>query len=348
MEETIMSKVRIGVIGCGGMGTNIHLPSLSEIEDCEICAVCDLVHEKADKMAAKYNVPRTYYFHTDMLAAEAGQLDGIVCLVEPDRMYRVVYDCLKAGFNVLMEKPAGINSYQSDSLARTAEAVGKYCGVMMNRRHTPLVQEVLRIMKDELHCNINAVNGTFIKHSDIASGWHYMDAYVSDIIHCVDLVRYMAGGKKVVKAATVADALNGSPVKNAWTSIFTFDNGVRGFLQGNYQTASRVHTFEIHSPEASAFINLGFADKDCEAYILIASKGTIYSKAAAGYAGPGVIKLDGVQIANGESKYYQYYGYKSENADFVDALKNHRPPMVTIADAALSMHMAEDLLAAEL
>jgi predicted dehydrogenase len=54
-----MEKVRIGVIGCGGMGKGIHLPSLTSIPDCEVCAVCDLAHEKADAMAEKYGIPRT-------------------------------------------------------------------------------------------------------------------------------------------------------------------------------------------------------------------------------------------------------------------------------------------------
>ena len=339
-----MAKVRIGVIGCGAMGRGIHLPSLASIPDCEVCAVCDLVREKADAMAAKYNISRTYYLHTDLIAGEAGRLDGVVCLVEPDRMYRVVYDCLKAGFNVMMEKPAGINSYQSDSLARTAKAMNLKLAVAMNRRHIPIVREVMRVMKELTE--INEVNGVFIKHSDIAASWHYMDAYVSDIIHAVDLVRWLSGGAKLAKAATVSRAIN-SPVTNSWLSVFAMDNGVAGTLRANYQTASRVHTFEVHGSSASAYISLGFAEQVCEATILTAASGSIYSRAASGYTLPGIIKLDGIALAGGR-EYYEYYGYKSENEDFVAALRDCREPLCTIEDAALSMHMAEELLAAEI
>ncbi|MBQ4050775.1 MAG: Gfo/Idh/MocA family oxidoreductase [Oscillospiraceae bacterium] len=337
-------KIRIGVIGCGGMSNAVHMPSLASIEDCEIAAVCDLVKEKADAAAAKYNVPHTYYLHTDLIREEAGKLDGVVCFIEPDRVYRVVYDCLQGGLNVMMEKPAGINSYQADSLARCAAENNKVLAVALNRRYMPLIQEVVRIMKDM--GPINQVDGVFIKHSDVTKEWHYMDAYISDIIHATDLVRYLAGGEKVVKAATIAKKIN-SPVLNAWSSVFSFDNGVTGTLRANYQTSSRVHTFEIHGENASAYINLGFADQICEATIMAAVKGSIYSRAVSGYAAPTVTHLDGLEIAGGD-QYYQYYGYLAENQDFVAALREGRKPFCTIEDAALSMHMAEDLLAAQI
>jgi predicted dehydrogenase len=244
----------------------------------------------------------------------------------------------------MMEKPAGINSYQSDSLARTAAAEGKTLAVALNRRHMPLVREVVRIMSDLTP--INQVDGVFIKHSDVTKEWHYMDSYVSDIIHATDLVRHLSGGNKLVKAATIANAVN-SPVLNAWSSIFSFDNGVNGTLRANYQTSSRVHTFEMHGTDASAYINLGFADQICEATILAAVKGSIYSRAASGYAAPEVMHLDGMKIAGGD-QYYQYYGYLAENRDFVLSIRDGRRPFCTIEDAALSMHMAEDLLNAQI
>ena len=339
-----MAKIRIGVIGCGGMGMGIHLPSLKAIPECEVVAVCDLVEDRVKGAAEKFGVSKAYRVHGDMLAAERENLDGVVCLVEPDRMYRVVYDCLRAGLPVMMEKPAGINSYQSDSLMRTAKEMGVPLAVALNRRHMPLIQRVMEIMRGLT--SVNQVDGVFIKHSDVTKEWHYMDSYISDIIHATDLIRYLSGGDRVVKAATIANRIN-CPVRNAWSSVFSMNNGVTGTLRANYQTSSRVHTFEIHGTDASAYINLGFADQICEATILAAVKGSIYSRAASGYAAPEVMHLDGMEIAGGK-EYFEYYGYLAENRDFVLSLKEGRRPFCTMEDAALSMHMAEDLLAAEI
>ena len=43
-------KLRVGVIGAGGIATNVHMPSLTEIDNCEVAAICDLHIEKANRI----------------------------------------------------------------------------------------------------------------------------------------------------------------------------------------------------------------------------------------------------------------------------------------------------------
>lgn len=333
-------RIKLAVIGAGGIANGVHLPSLAEMTDiCEVVAIADLVEDKARKAAAKYNIPRTYRWHQDLLAAE--KVDGILCLTQPDLNYRVAFDCLRAGNNVLMEKPAGITSYQAESLARNAKAMGKVCACAMNRRQVPVVQKVFSIMKELTE--ITQVDGCFFKFSDIASGWHYADAFVCDIVHAADLVRYLAGGD-VTKAATVFGRHN-SPVDNAWSSVMAFDNGVTGTLRANYQTAARIHQFEIHGPKASAFINLGLPGTNgCEATIIHGAGKPMYSQAAVGVGNQFVEHIDGCELA-GSDKLYANYGYKQEDIDFVEALRDGRDPLCTIDDAAKSMRLVELLLA---
>lgn len=330
-------KIRLGVIGAGGMATNIHVPSISEIEDCEIVAICDLYEDKAKALAQKYGIPKTYALHHEMLANE--EMDGVVVLVNPDKTYWVADTCLKAGFHVLMEKPAGINAYQAHSLARTAEKMGKIAAVAMNRRHIPVVQETLKRLKAVTQ--ITQIDSRFMKYSDIHEGWHYASAYHCDIIHALDLLRYVADSEPK-DAATVVQSFN-CPVDNAWSSIVRFENGITGTLRANYQAAARFHDIEIHGPQASAYINLGFGDMKCNARIHYNGGGSMYSAASAGVAEAHVEYLDAVELA-GSEKYSHYYGYKAENVDFVNCLRNGTTPLCTIQDAAKSMDMAEMLL----
>ena len=330
-------KIRLGVIGCGGMATGIHVPSIMEIEDCEIVAVCDLFEEKARALAEKYGIPKTYTLHHEMLANE--EMDGVVVLVNPDRTYWVAHDCLEAGLNVLMEKPAGICAYQAHSLARQAEQKGKIAAVAMNRRHIPMVREVLKRMQGLT--KITEVDGRFMKYSDIAEAWHYASAYVCDIVHCVDIVRHVAGAEPK-KAATVVRTFD-SPVENAWSSVVEFENGVIGNIRANYQAAGRFHDLEIHGPGASAYINMGFGDTKCEAKIYYNPGQMMYSAASAGVKRAEYEYIDAEEIA-GSSKYSHYYGYKAENVDFVNCLRNGTQPLCTIADAAKTMDMVELLL----
>jgi virulence factor len=330
-------KANVAVIGAGGIANNVHLPSLSEIEEANVVAVCDLHEERAKKAAEKYSIPAVYTSMYKMFEKES--LDGVFVLVEPDRLHRAAYDCLSAGLHVFMEKPAGITSYQARSLARKAEQTGKTVAVGMNRRHIPLVQKVFTMMKEITP--ITQVDGVFMKNSNIANSWHYMSAFVCDIIHATDLVRYFAGSKPT-KAATVV-ARNNSPVDNAWSSVIMFENGIVGTLRSNYQIGGRVHSFEIHGPKASTFINLGFGGNECEAKILYASGKPIYSLAAAGVSKLAMEHLDGKEIA-GTDAFYAYYGYKQEDKDFINFLLTGQKPLCTIEDAAETMEMAEMLL----
>ena len=331
-------KVRLGIVGAGGMATNIHVPSIAEIEEAEIVAICDLFEDKAKALAEKYGVKKTYALHHEMLAKE--DLDAVVVLVNPDRTYWVAYDCLMAGKHVLMEKPAGINSYQAHSLERTAAEVGKIAAVAMNRRHIPLVQEVLKKVKAVTP--ITQVDSRFMKYSDVDKGWHYASAYHCDIIHAIDLLRYAVGSEPKDVATIVGSFF--APVDNAWSSVIRFENGVTGTLRANYRSASRLHDLEIHGPGACAYINLGFGDMKCEAKIYYNQGGSMYSAASAGVKQAEYEYIDAIEVAEGREEYSHYYGYKAENVDFVQAILNNRAPLCTIADAAKSMDMAELML----
>ena len=55
-----MDKVRIGIIGCGGIANGKHMPSLKKLPDVEMVAFCDIVEERAQKAAREYGVEFLY------------------------------------------------------------------------------------------------------------------------------------------------------------------------------------------------------------------------------------------------------------------------------------------------
>ena len=50
-------KIRIGIIGCGGIANGKHMPSLKKVKDCEMVAFCDIVVERAEKAASQLATP---------------------------------------------------------------------------------------------------------------------------------------------------------------------------------------------------------------------------------------------------------------------------------------------------
>ena len=48
MANTTLNKVRIGIVGCGGIANGKHMPSLSRLDNIEMVAFCDIVADKAE------------------------------------------------------------------------------------------------------------------------------------------------------------------------------------------------------------------------------------------------------------------------------------------------------------
>ena len=50
----MVKKIKIAIIGCGGIANGKHFPSLSKLEQVEMTAFCDIVLERAEKAAKEY------------------------------------------------------------------------------------------------------------------------------------------------------------------------------------------------------------------------------------------------------------------------------------------------------
>ena len=91
-----MDKVRIGIIGCGGIANSKHLPALSQLPDVELCAFCDIVEERAVKAAAEYGAPGAKVF-VDYRKLLELDLD-VVHVLTPNKQHSfITVDALESG-----------------------------------------------------------------------------------------------------------------------------------------------------------------------------------------------------------------------------------------------------------
>lgn len=50
-------KIKVGIIGCGGIANGKHLPALKQLDNVELIAFCDIVEEKAQQAAKTFGAP---------------------------------------------------------------------------------------------------------------------------------------------------------------------------------------------------------------------------------------------------------------------------------------------------
>ena len=98
-----MSKIKVGVIGVGRMGT-YHVGILSELPEVELTAVVDIDSKCRKGIEENYGTPG-FENYQDMY----GKVDAAVVAVPTGLHFPIAKDLLNAGIHVLLEKPCANN-----------------------------------------------------------------------------------------------------------------------------------------------------------------------------------------------------------------------------------------------
>ena len=118
-------RLKVGIIGCGGIANGKHMSSLAKVKDCEMVAFCDIIPERAEKAAQKFGTPdaKTYTDYKELL--KDPEID-VVHVCTPNRAHSfITVDALHAGKHVMCEKPMAINSAEAKKMLDAAHETGK-------------------------------------------------------------------------------------------------------------------------------------------------------------------------------------------------------------------------------
>jgi len=315
-------KVKVCMIGAGSLANAVHYPSLVEMEDVTIAAICDINQERLQKTAQKFGIGKTYTNYQEMLDAE--KPDGVYVLMPPHHLYDIAVNVLKRGHNLFLEKPPGITAYQTSSLAKTAAKHGALTMCAFNRRFIPLMREVRR--RVEARGPITQFASVFLKHQftepgDLPYYSGATDILSCDAVHAVDVCRWL-GGEVAAVASDVRSLYSDYP--NVFNALLRFQNGCVGFLFANWVAGARRHIFEMHGRGISAYI-----DADDKALVYADNKDQ-----------PEV--LDAKEVAGSQAR-HRSYGFYGENRHFIECIKTGRQPDTNLADAAKTMELVDKI-----
>ena len=131
-------KLRIGIIGCGGIANGKHLPALKkQAHRAEMVYFCDLIEERAIKAAKEYGIPGAKVTTNYKELLEDKSID-VVHVLTPNRSHSfITVDALEAGKHVMCEKPMAINAEEAKKMLDAAHRTGKKLTIGYQNRHTP-------------------------------------------------------------------------------------------------------------------------------------------------------------------------------------------------------------------
>jgi predicted dehydrogenase len=141
------APLRVGMVGAGFIGQLAHLMNLVEIEECRVVALAELRPELRRRVAARYEIPRTYATHHELLADRG--VDAVVVVTPRPHTGPVTLDCLKAGKHVWTEKPMVGTHEQGLRLLEAARERRLHYSVGYMKRYDEGVQ-LAKLLLDEL------------------------------------------------------------------------------------------------------------------------------------------------------------------------------------------------------
>ena len=129
-------KIKIGLIGAGGIAEFSHLPGITALENVELTAICDVVEERARKAAVKYNAKESYTNYEEML--KKANIDAVDICTPVFLHAPIAIEALNHGKHVLIEKPLARNSKEAETIVDASRKNKRQVSAMFNMRYMPV------------------------------------------------------------------------------------------------------------------------------------------------------------------------------------------------------------------
>lgn len=240
-----MEMNRIVLVGCGGMAQTWVKYTL-ERQDCQIVGIADVSPDAARNMAERFSLSCPAFSNVQE-AVEATRPNIVYDITPPDIHHSVSTWAMRAGCDVMGEKPISNDVEQAKSLVRTSEETGRFYALMQNRRYLPGIQDVRNFL------NSNQLGQPGILCADFFLGAHFegfrkiMDnpLLLDMSVHTFDMARFLLNADAV---SVYCHSFNppGSWYKGDSSAICTFEmsNGSVFSYRGSWSTEGHHTSWE--------------------------------------------------------------------------------------------------------
>lgn len=315
-----MSRLRMAVIGVGSLGQH-HARILAAMPDADLVGVVDIKPDRAREVASQYGT--TAYSNASELV---GRVDA-VSIATPTLSHVVVaLPFVESGAAVLVEKPMAATVEDADRLLAAADSRGTVLAVGHTERFNPAVAAALPLVSRPKFVEIHRL-GTFPERSlDI-------DVVFDLMIHDLDVLLAAVGSEVESVEAVGVNVL--TPRVDIANARLRFASGCVANV-----TASRISRDRVRKArffQHDAYISIDYAAQELEVYRLAP-----YPSTGAGDGLSTVERQNGGRptIQGGRIDVESDEPLRRELDDFICAVRDRRPPVVTGRDGRAALALA--------
>ena len=251
-----MTKVRLGIIGVGNMGSG-HAANIlaGKCPEIELTAVAD--RREARRQWAKETLPEgTAIFEEGSDLIQSGLCDAVHICIPHYQHPTLAMEAFAAGLHVMCEKPAGVYTKAVREMNEAAEKSGKVFAMMFNQR----TNCVYRKMHEMVH---SGQLGELKRVNWIITDWYRTQIYydsgdwratwegegggvlLNQCPHQLDLLQWICGLPKTVQAFCQEGKWHDIEVEDDVTAYLQFANGATGVFVTTTGDAPGTNRFEV-------------------------------------------------------------------------------------------------------
>jgi predicted dehydrogenase len=252
-----MSKVRLGIIGIGNIGSS-HCERIMNGETPEIALAAVADRNEARRDWAKANLPEdTKIFTEGIDLIKSGACDAVIVATPHYQHPELVIAALQNGLHAMCEKPAGVYTLQvREMMAEAKKHPELTFGMMFNQRTNCVYRKIHQMMVDgEL--------GQFKRVNWIITDWYRTQFYydsgawratwggegggvlLNQCPHQLDLLQWLCGLPSSVTAFCHEGKWHNIEVEDDVTAYLEYPNGATGVFVTTTADAPGTNRLEI-------------------------------------------------------------------------------------------------------
>lgn len=328
-------KHTIALIGCGRIAFKHIEAFVHNKERLALVAVCDPILEKAQNKENEYESHivsgepvgdvRVYTDYKELL--KDLQPEIVTVATESGKHKKIAVDCLNAGCHVICEKPMALSTDDADEMIAAAKQNNKKLAVCFQNRFNAPVQKARaayeahrfgRILHGMVQIRWNR-NTAYYEEAPWRGTWEQDGGtLMNQCTHGIDLLQWMMGEDVVRVHGQTRRFMRPIEAEDFGCAILEFASGAVGIIEGSADVYPKNlnETLSLFGEKGTVVIG-GLAVNKIETWRFADAQDI-------GDTEDTVLQPD---VADPPTVYG--FGHSALFADFIDAIENNRPPLVS-------------------
>jgi predicted dehydrogenase len=261
--ENTMDKVRLGIIGVGGMGSaHARYIMNGEVKRCELAAVCDIEKNKLDRFADL----KTFTNSRELI--RSGEVDAVLIATPHYDHTTIGIDALENGLHVLVEKPISVHKADCQRLIAAHKDKKQKFQAMFQMRTEPLYKKLKQLIESGEIGEITRINW-------IVTDWFRTEAYyasggwratwkgegggvlMNQCPHNLDMLQWLFGMPSKIRAFLGFGVKHNIEVEDQATAYLEYPNGATGVFITTTGEAPGTNRLEIAGERGKVVVENG-------------------------------------------------------------------------------------------